>query len=211
MRRRTLGCVVAVMIAGGCGEDTTQPEGETRLAVQSGDNQTQTVGQALASPVVVRVSRDGTALPGATVSWAVTAGGGSVTPATTTTDADGLASATWTLGPSVGANTLEASVSGATGSPVSFSATGESGMAPSSASVGVEDSFFDPSSVTIAQGGDVTWTWNGGLTHNVTFSTGTNSGDRSSGTFTRVFAEAGSFDYMCTIHGAAMTGTVVVQ
>jgi hypothetical protein len=44
---------------------------------------------------------------GATVEWAVVAGGGSVSPATTQTDASGVASVQWTLG-SQGAQTLEA-------------------------------------------------------------------------------------------------------
>lgn len=211
MKGRTFGWVVMAMLVVGCGDDTTQPEDDTRVVVQSGDNQSQTVGQALPSPVVVRVSRGGANVDGATVSWSVTAGGGSVAPASSTTGADGLASATWTLGPSAGGNTLEASVAGADGSPVSFSATAEAGGLPSSASVGVEDSFFDPSSVSLAQGGQVTWTWNGSLDHNVTFSTGTNSSTQASGSFTRAFPDAGTFDYMCSIHGASMSGTIVVQ
>lgn len=49
-----------------------------------------------------------TGIPDREVSWVVSAGGGNVTPATGTTNADGLVSAEWTLGPSVGANTLNA-------------------------------------------------------------------------------------------------------
>ncbi len=200
----------------GCGGDdnTTGPTPQTAVALQSGDGQTQTVGQALASPVVVRVSRDGQALPGATVSWSVTAGGGSVNPASSTTDGSGLASTTWTLGPAVGANTLEAAVSGATNSPVSFSASGESATLPTTASVtvGAGGNNFSPTSVSIATGGEVTWTWAAGsVDHNVTFSSGSNSATQDGGTFQRTFPTAGSFDYLCTIHGAAMSGTVVVQ
>lgn len=209
MRNSAFAILLCAVVAG-CGEDTMQPETETRVAVQSGDNQSQTIGQALTSPVVVRVSQDGQALAGATVTWSVTGGGGSVNPTSSTTGADGLASTVWTIGGTAGANTLEASVSGATGSPVTFSATGEPGTLPNSASVDVGDNFFNPTSVSIAQGGDVTWTWTGAATHNVTFTSGSNSATQTSGTFSRTFPDTGSFNYQCTIH-SGMTGTVVVQ
>ena len=211
MRRSVFVCLCAAVFVAACGEDTTQPEPETRVAVQSGDNQSQTVGAALDNPVVVRVSQDGSGLSGASVAWTVTGGGGSVSPTTSTTDSDGFASTVWTLGATAGANSLEASVSGATGSPVTFSATGEPGTLPNTASVDVNDNFFDPSSVSIAQGGEVTWTWVGSGTHNVTFASGPNSSTTSTGTFSRTFDTTGSFDYQCTIHGSAMSGTVVVQ
>lgn len=210
MRNPTFAILLCAAVAA-CGEDTMQPEAETRVAVQSGDNQSQTVGQSLASPVVVRVSQDGQAVAGTTVTWSVTGGGGSVNPTSSTTGSDGLASTMWTMGATAGTNTLEASVSGATGSPVTFSATGEPGTLPNTASVDVGDNFFNPGSVSIAQGGEVTWTWTGSGTHNVTFSSGTNSATQSSGMFARTFPDTGSFDYQCTIHGSAMSGTIVVQ
>jgi hypothetical protein len=43
----------------------------------------------------------GNPVPGVTVSWAVTSGGGSVSPASSTTNAQGIARARWTLGGSV--------------------------------------------------------------------------------------------------------------
>jgi adhesin/invasin len=56
---------------------------------------------APADSLAVRV-RDalGNAVPGATVTWAVTAGGGIVSPAQSTSGADGIARARWTLGTS---------------------------------------------------------------------------------------------------------------
>jgi hypothetical protein len=69
-----------------------------------------------------------TALP---VSFAVTAGGGALTGAATSTDASGVATVGgWTLGSAPGLNTVGATVtpphvgSGVAGSPVTFSATG---------------------------------------------------------------------------------------
>jgi plastocyanin len=58
----------------------------------------------------------------------------------------------------------------------------------------------------------VTWVWNsGGVEHDVTFQTGPSSGNRSSGSFPRTFQTAGTFAYVCTIHGAqGMSGVVNV-
>ena len=71
---------------------------------------------------------------------------------------------------------------------------------------------FNPSSVTVPLNGTVTWNWNsGGVAHNVTFPDGSNSGDKSSGSFQKVFGTAGTFNYICSIHGAAMSGTVTVS
>jgi plastocyanin len=71
----------------------------------------------------------------------------------------------------------------------------------------VENNTFDPSSLEVAQGASVVWAWSsGGVTHNVTFDDGEQSGNRSDGTYTRTFAAAGSFPYHCTIHGSATSG-----
>jgi plastocyanin len=37
------------------------------------------------------------------------------------------------------------------------------------------------------------------------------SGLLTSGSFSRQFAQTGTFPYYCTVHGAMMTGTVVVN
>jgi plastocyanin len=78
--------------------------------------------------------------------------------------------------------------------------------------VAVTNNLFDPTPVEVSVNGTVTWVWNsGGIAHNVTFQTGTNSGDRSSGSFPRTFPTAGSFAYVCTIHAAeGMSGVVNV-
>src|SRR5437867_3507141 len=69
-------------------------------------------------------------VPNVAVTFAVASGGGSVTGADQTTDASGLATlGSWTLGPSVGPNTLTAAVPGLTA--VTFSATGTAGGASS--------------------------------------------------------------------------------
>jgi plastocyanin len=71
----------------------------------------------------------------------------------------------------------------------------------------VENNDFDPSSLEVAQGASVVWAWSsGGVTHNVTFDDGEQSGNRSDGTYTRTFAAAGAYPYHCTIHGSATSG-----
>jgi plastocyanin len=86
---------------------------------------------------------------------------------------------------------------------------------PGGNNVSVEDDFFDPDNLTVATGATVTWSWNGADTHNVTW-TGAGapapSATQTTGSYSRTFASAGTFDYFCSVHGqAVMSGTVVVQ
>lgn len=92
-----------------------------------GDGQTGLVSADLPDPIVVQVvDQYGNPVAGEAVTFAVTGGGGSVSPTDTTTDASGLAQSVWTLGATQGAQSAEASASGLNGSPVAFSATGTS-------------------------------------------------------------------------------------
>jgi plastocyanin len=75
---------------------------------------------------------------------------------------------------------------------------------------------FAPQTIDVQRNGTVTFDNQSGLTHNVTFSaaTGKPSDITNWSTGTRVStvtATAGSFAYQCSIHGAAMSGTVVVH
>jgi plastocyanin len=69
---------------------------------------------------------------------------------------------------------------------------------------------FSPQTAFITRGGTVTWTF--ATLHNVTFGSGGpgNISDRSSGSASLTFPNAGTFNYSCTIH-AGMTGSVVVS
>jgi plastocyanin len=80
------------------------------------------------------------------------------------------------------------------------------------ATVTVVNNSFNPGTLEVSLNSTVTWQWNsGGVEHNVTFGTGPTSGNRTSGSFSRTFAAAGSFAYACTIHAAeGMTGVVNV-
>lgn len=93
------------------------------LTRTSGDGQVKRPGE-MASPLPTVTVRDavGNAVPGATVTFEVTSGGGSATGLVQTTDAQGMASVgSWTLGTTAGTNTLRATVAGV--SPVTFNAT----------------------------------------------------------------------------------------
>ncbi len=83
------------------------------LVIVSGNGQSGPPGQELSQPLVVRlVDGDGNGVPNRAVTWVIGAGGGSVAPATSTTNGSGEAEARWTLGAASGGNTLSAVVSG---------------------------------------------------------------------------------------------------
>lgn len=72
---------------------------------------------------------------------------------------------------------------------------------------------FLPSTLTIATGGTVTWTFEG-TTHNVTFTAATgvpaDVPNSTNTTVQRTFGTAGTFAFHCSIH-PQMTGTITVQ
>jgi hypothetical protein len=79
------------------------------------------VGSTLTATVKVTDS-GGAGLAGVAVQWSVAAGGGSVSAASVTTNASGLASVSWTLGTTAGENQLTAHTG--TLSPVTMTTTG---------------------------------------------------------------------------------------
>jgi adhesin/invasin len=95
------------------------------LAVVAGDLQTAAAGTAVpVQPAVMVTDILGAPVVGATVTFAVVAGGGSITGASAVTDASGVARVgSWTLGTTPGTNLLIASLGSLT--PVVFTATGQ--------------------------------------------------------------------------------------
>lgn len=93
------------------------------IAIAGGNQQTARAGSPVTSPPTVRVTdSDGNLVSGASVTFSVASGGGSVAGGTASTNAAGLASVgSWTLG-GIGANSLFASVTGFTNG-VTFTAT----------------------------------------------------------------------------------------
>ncbi len=98
------------------------------IAANAGDNQTAQVATNVSvNPSVIVRDLAGSPMQGITVTFAVLAGGGSISGgASKTTNGSGIATVSgWTLGQTIGTNTLRASVqaSGVPGNPVSFTAT----------------------------------------------------------------------------------------
>ena len=102
---------------------------------------------------------------------------------------------------------LAAACSGGKGYPTS--PPGNTGGSTSS-NITVGNNYFQPASTTVAAGTTVTWTWAGGVSHNVTFDDGVASRTQSSGTYTRTFNTPGTYQYHCTIHGTMMSGSITV-
>jgi hypothetical protein len=98
----------------------------TTIEIVGGNGQQGAAGAALAQQPAVRVrDQRGQPMPGVSVAWQIVVGGGSLSPATATTDADGLARTTWTLGTAAGANEARAAVTGL--APAVFTAVGVPG------------------------------------------------------------------------------------
>ena len=94
------------------------------LSIASGNAQSGPVSTALAQPIVALVTdANGNAKAGVSITFAVTGGGGSVSLATGTTDAAGHASTAWTLGATVGAQTLDVASTGLPAVPASATGT----------------------------------------------------------------------------------------
>jgi plastocyanin len=230
-----ISAAVLIAVAAGCGGDSGPPPPEDPLVIQktptaSGDGQTGTVGGALPDELRVVITRASEPQTGVVVDWA-TANGGSLAPATSSTDADGIATSIWTLGPDAGPQTATATaVDGADGSPVSFTATAEDEAPPPppppppSATIQVlgpgGGNRFEPTEVTIQAGETVEWVWPAGSqAHNVvpdgTQPTSSGSLQNGPATYSFTFTTAGTYDFHCANHGnvggVGMSGTVIVE
>ena len=104
--------------------------------------------------------------------------------------------------------------------------TGGTAGGSTSSDITVQNNSFAPASTTVAPGSTITWTWSsctgdgyGGTScadHSVVFDDAgvAGSGIRSSGSFAKTFAAAGSYAYHCSIHGTAtsgMRGSIIVK
>ena len=102
----------------------------TQMQKNTGDAQSANAGTVVpVAPSVLVKDSFGTGVSGVVVTFAVASGGGSITGASATTNASGIATVgSWTLGNTPGSNSLSAATSPAlTGSPLTFSATGTLG------------------------------------------------------------------------------------
>jgi hypothetical protein len=91
------------------------------LVSVSGNGQSGTAGQRLASPFMVKVTdAGGSPVSGVSVTFAVVSGGGTLSAANVSTDSQGLASSLLTLGATAGANSVSATSGALAGSPITF-------------------------------------------------------------------------------------------
>jgi hypothetical protein len=118
----------ALLFLAACGgSDSSGPAPTRAIAMAGGDGQSVTVtGSAALSARVTDLA--GAVEEGVTVNWSVASGGGSIT-ASSTTAADGIATAAFTLGQLSGVQRARATAAGVTGAGVTFSVTALAGPA----------------------------------------------------------------------------------
>ncbi len=130
--RIRLGLVAATLVGGLAACSSSNDVGVPDImTIQAGNNQTGTVGAALPDTLQVLVVNQSSNSPapfaGVTVDWTVANGDGSVNPATSVTDANGIASTVWTLGPTAGQQSVTATIPSSTQTaPETFTATADS-------------------------------------------------------------------------------------
>lgn len=108
-------CDEAVRLIEAPPPDPPAPPTPTTLQVVSGGSQRAVQGLPLLDSVVVRVlDQQGEVMAGQSVAFAPGAGHGTADPASATTDSDGRAATTWTLGPGRGSQTLALTAAEAT-------------------------------------------------------------------------------------------------
>jgi hypothetical protein len=121
---------------------TAVPDVPVSIAKTAGDHQVGVAGATLPDSLTVKVAdKFGNGVPGVTVTWTVTSGGGSLSQTSATTNGLGRAKVRWSLGTIMGANASTASVSGIPNGTVSFAATG---------------TFGAPATITIVDGNNQT-------------------------------------------------------
>lgn len=94
---------------------------------------------------------------------------------------------------------------------------------PPANTVRVTNNAFTPGDLTVPAGTTVTWNWDSCssdpygtgqtcVSHSVVLDDGSvASATLSTGSFTHQFTTAGTYPYHCAIHGAAMSGRIIVQ
>jgi plastocyanin len=85
------------------------------------------------------------------VTWGTTGAGASVSPLKAVTDASGIATTTWTLGQTAGVQGATATLAGASGSPLTFSATANAGAATQLAVAAGDTQTGSPNTALTAQ------------------------------------------------------------
>jgi len=197
----------ASLAAISCGGDGAPSEPETTVATVVISGKSTVAPGATSQLTATARNASGIEVTGLTVSWA------STHPEVATVSGSGLVTGLATGNTSITATVedvpgfLGVTVSNGTNAP------------PPTADANVDatgSNSFNPGSVEIAAGGTVSWTFSTGYGagHNVTFDAVNGApadiGTTETGSVSRSFPTAGTFNYHCTNH-AGMTGTVVVH
>jgi plastocyanin len=195
---------VAVMSCGGDGAPS-EPETTVTTVVISG---TPTVAPGSTTQLTATAKNaSGMEVGGLTTTWA------STNPNVATVSAAGVVS-----GLTTGSTTIAATIETVPGY-LNMTVSNGSNTPPPAPNASVDanaSNSFNPGSVEIAAGGTVQWTFSTsyGGGHTVTFDAVNGApgdiGTTESGSVSRSFPTAGTFNYHCSNH-AGMTGTVVVH
>ena len=106
-------CFIALVATSCKDDDDFEPQVCETIEIESGNNQVGVADSALPEPLRVRVTNGaGVPLSNVKVKWEVLTGGGSVSPAKSVTDEEGIAETIWTLGADSGS--VRASITRAT-------------------------------------------------------------------------------------------------
>ena len=129
IRPRLFALLLLSLLACSGGDDNRlQPEPvPVVISSNAGSGQSGTPGSVLPLPLSVLVTdAGGEPVARVEVAWSVLTGGGTVSPTSSSTNTDGVATTQFTLGPTEGVHQVQAQAQAAQlqGSPVVFSATG---------------------------------------------------------------------------------------
>jgi adhesin/invasin len=131
IRRRSLlvGATLVAALSAACGDDPASSTNPGSMSRVRGDSQTVAAGAALPAPMVVRVlAENGNPLSGTVVTWTLaTSATGVLGGATSTTDASGEASMTFTSGTTAGTVSIGACTGALAG--LTFTHTVQAGAA----------------------------------------------------------------------------------
>ena len=115
------GMAMSLMFTAACDDDDEypiEPPVATVLSITSGDNQTIAVSTTGSPMTVTLLDQNDDPIAGRSVSWSVATGTGTLASSSSVTDAQGVASMTFTSGTTAGNATVTATVSGV--DPVTF-------------------------------------------------------------------------------------------
>jgi len=218
-RASRLTALAAAWLATGCGGGGSgsgtgpcTPGAATQLVKTGGDAQVWYFNNPLPAALSVKaLDANNCVEADCVVNWTVASGGGGVSPAQSTTNASGVASAADSIGSST-PQSVHATPAITSLPTLTFSATASA--APTSEAVSVKDNFFQPNDTTVQAGGSVTWNWAGNTSHTLTFTSGpaplpAETTAQMTGTRTITFNTPGTYGYRCTIH-SGMSGTLNV-